>query len=342
MTNKQKLPSRRAKSWPVLMERIDGLYREAFTLPSWKVTRCSVTKDGGYILRIEPADRSLVEPVKESRTVSEAEQWRPLVAGIRDNLMTAAYTHADESAPWGEWDDILRFQDWAEGLGNKASELFAILLNNQSALQATTTPCEHKNTGVSQLLNWCTDCGAIRQAVGTEWEGWQLPKNTQATMARAEAAEVALDAARADAARADAWFSPDNWVCECGHKRKEHDPSRQLYNGRISKNVVMCGHVYSWETDYDGKRIPNGSCSCCEFIPRKSRGESKQLKVAEKTIVVLEAALDEAKKALRAMIADYQFSAGKRSLEQVYAKTHAVWKGVEALAHIEQMQEGQP
>ena len=40
-------------------------------------------------------------------------------------------------------------------------------------------PCQHKNTGTGGLLNWCVDCGAIRQAVGTEWEKWQLPKTQQ-------------------------------------------------------------------------------------------------------------------------------------------------------------------
>ncbi len=60
-TDETRLPTRRAKSWPVLMEGIDGLYERAFTLPSWKVTRCSVTQDGGYVLRVEPTKPSTVE-----------------------------------------------------------------------------------------------------------------------------------------------------------------------------------------------------------------------------------------------------------------------------------------
>ncbi len=56
-----KQPTRRAKTWPVLMERIDGLFVPFVSFPSWKVIRCSVTKDGGYILRIEPTEPTRVE-----------------------------------------------------------------------------------------------------------------------------------------------------------------------------------------------------------------------------------------------------------------------------------------
>lgn len=61
-TEPYKLPKRRANTWPVLMECLTGTYQGAVDLPSWRVTRCTASKDGSYLLRVFPVGATKVEP----------------------------------------------------------------------------------------------------------------------------------------------------------------------------------------------------------------------------------------------------------------------------------------
>lgn len=77
MTNEPKvtrLPKRRAKSWPLLLECIAGTYEGTVQLPSWKVLGCTASKDGTYLLRVSPAGKTAVRPFIPRKKIASMQE----------------------------------------------------------------------------------------------------------------------------------------------------------------------------------------------------------------------------------------------------------------------------